>query len=241
MPQPRDIEVEPYIDLRKDQWEIFQRSRAVPVIGASLIHTYAILPWHLHQEEAQLRIQQASLWYHHWQLVLLMGENWVISRAILPPDVEEVLQEYEDRRMQGSQQRRNRRQAPVIRRGGAKHSHPDPSDPIAMLCWAARKAARDAPRVPAASITVSAILNCRTPSQTRDVICAAMRRAGLAPPAEHLPAPPAAKAAAAKAAAAKAEALQHNQAAQVDAQQPGSSASSSNQPWGNTATTYQDG
>ena len=85
-------------------------------------------------------------------------------------------------------------------RAGARGGRPDPNQPrTAMMTWAANRIAREAPEIPAniantllraEGRNITAVLNARSPQQVRQIMQAAMRRAGIPTNAAQQDTPP---------------------------------------------------
>ena len=171
-------------DLRISRWELFALPRRIPVYyNGDLIFEY-VVPMRLDYDIVQRRVDLATEWRFVTRIVVLDPLTWIGHRTNLPTNVEMVVER--EALLRGHLMERARQRQP---RAGARGGRPDPNQPrTAMMTWAANRIAREAPEIPAniantllraEGRNITSVLNARSPQQVRQIMQAAMRRAGI--------------------------------------------------------------
>ena len=199
-PRPRN---EGY-DMRMG-FERFQTPRELPVFDSGVIIDW-VIPYYIELEEAHRRVNDASAPGDLWLLITLGASTWIIQRVPAPPAVARAMERYEDLRRSLSDNNIDlvhrgdtSSSSDSPQRGGARRSRLDPNAPrTAMITWAMEKATEHCPGLLPATIstllraesrTTTAVLNSKSQHQAREILSAALRRAGIQASLDGAPAP----------------------------------------------------
>ena len=96
-PQPRVTAHMP-LDMRTSRWELYQCIREVPVMAGGRVVRTMIFPWHLHIEEARIRMEESAPENMHWMLSAVTSDDWIAHQLLLPQSVRQDLEDLERRR-----------------------------------------------------------------------------------------------------------------------------------------------
>ena len=81
-------EIRPFTyDLRVNRWEMFQRTRVVPILHDARVEAHVVIPWFLPMQIAQQRLNSWSPVTSMHILMAANWENWYILRTELPASV----------------------------------------------------------------------------------------------------------------------------------------------------------
>ena len=81
--RPR-VRVAPFIDMRIDRWELFQKVCPIPVMFNGCVETYMIVPSRLTISFVQYRIDLWASTRHMYTVQAIDSETWVVSKRELP-------------------------------------------------------------------------------------------------------------------------------------------------------------
>ena len=180
VPSPPVIRCLRPLDVRDGRWELYQQCRYVPIIQEGLVRGTIVASRETTIQQLQMRVDMTAAADRLWRVMALTHNDWCVVSQVLPHDLREDLDELEFLRAQ--------------HRGGAKHARDSQRDPKQhMMAWATDKVQRRVPcavgptltmLMKAEARTITALMNSKSETQTKEIISAAYRRAGLTAPFE---------------------------------------------------------
>ena len=216
-PPPLAPNVESWEDLRMSKWEDYQGIGTVPVLEHGIVYRHLVMPIKLSMLQAQVRVQQWASWRYLPHLFAFDNSNWLVYMKQLPHDIIGIVEDSSDPRATEIKEENTEetpgRDVPFhvelaheggepyeveqesTARGGGKRQ--GSVDPRAMMQNLAKdRIQKEFPSMNHDTIsmllkaehrTTTAALNAKDSSQVRQVVNAALKRAGLSSKDEEAP------------------------------------------------------